>query len=229
MSDPPSSSHVASTAETPDARPVTQPDVDAATAAADRALVAALRQGDEAAFMRLVEMLHATLLRLAQVYVSSREAAEDVVQETWLAVLQSLGQFAGRSSLKTWIMRILVNRAKTRAERDGRSVPFSALAEADGEDDGPSVAADRFLPSTHLVAPNQWAAHPQDWGAMPEARLLSQETLARVEDAITALPTQQRAVITLRDVEGLPAEECCSLLGITLNHQRVLLHRARSR
>jgi RNA polymerase sigma-70 factor, ECF subfamily len=229
MSDRPSSSDVASTTDTPHGQIAVQRDVDLATAAADRALVEALLQGDEAAFMRLVEALHAALLRLALVYVSSHEAAEDVVQETWLAVLQSLGQFAGRSSLKTWIMRILVNRAKTRATRDGRTVPFSALGEAAGDDEGPSVAADRFLQSTHPISPNQWAADPRDWGAMPEARMLSQETLARVEDAITSLPAQQRAVITLRDVEGLPAEACCSLLGISLNHQRVLLHRARSR
>jgi RNA polymerase sigma-70 factor, ECF subfamily len=228
MSDRPSRSD-ASTTETPQTQLVPPRDVDPATAAADRALVEALRRGDEAAFMRLVETLHAALLRLALVYVSSREAAEDVVQETWLAVLQGLAQFAGRSTLKTWIMRILVNRAKTRAERDGRSVPFSALAEPDVEEEGPSVAADRFLPSTHLVSPNQWVAEPTDWGAMPEARMLSRETLGHVEGAIAALPAQQRAVITLRDVEGLPAEECCSLLGITLNHQRVLLHRARSR
>jgi RNA polymerase sigma-70 factor (ECF subfamily) len=192
--------------------------------AADEAdLVARLRAGDEGAFAELVDRHGATMLRVARMYLRDRSVAEEVVQETWLAVLQGIDRFEGRSSLKTWIFRILTNRAKTRGQREGRSVPFSALAP---EGDEPAVDADRFLPADHGQKPFHWAAPPRAW---PEDRLLAAETLAVVNDAIQMLPESQRTVITLRDIDGWTAEEVAQALNITDGNQRVLLHRARSK
>jgi RNA polymerase sigma-70 factor (ECF subfamily) len=193
----------------------------------ESALIAALRQGDERAFAALVEQYHAALVRLAMVYVSDRAAAEDAAQETWLGVLRGLARFEGRSSLKTWIFTILTNRAKTRAQREARTLPFSALD--DPEADEPSVAPERFLPPDHPRWPNEWAENPDRWANLPEERLLSQETLARIRKAIEALPPTQRQVITLRDVEGWSSGEVCNVLEISETNQRVLLHRARSK
>jgi RNA polymerase sigma-70 factor (ECF subfamily) len=179
-------------------------------------LVEALRAGNERVFEELVRMYQGTLLRVAQMYVSSRAVAEEVVQETWLAVLNGIDRFEGRSSLKTWIFRILANRAKTRAEREGRTIPFSALGDGDSE---PAVEPDRF-------DRGHWAALPADW---PEARLLGDETLQVIDAAIESLPTTQRAVITLRDVQGWSAEEVRNVLELSETNQRVLLHRARSK
>jgi RNA polymerase sigma-70 factor (ECF subfamily) len=187
----------------------------------DAALVKALARGDEKAFATLVDRYHASLLRLAMSYVATREQAEDVVQETWLGVLNGIDRFEGRSSLKTWIFRILVNRAKTKGVRERRSVPFSSL-ESDGEDREPAVDPSRF-------SEGAWSAPPESWEGIPEDRLLSGETRAVVEDAIAALPAMQRAVITVRDVRGFTAQEACETLGLTEANQRVLLHRARSK
>ena len=195
-----------------------------ATAAAEADLVARLRAGDDAAFMELIDRHGAAMLRVARMYVRDRAVAEEVVQETWLAVLQGIDRFEGRSSLKTWIFRILTNRAKTRGERESRTVPFSALAGADG-DEG-AVDADRFLPADHERTPHHWAVPPRGW---PEDRVLARETLAVVEAAIAMLPDGQRAVITLRDIEGWTADEVATVLEITDGNQRVLLHRARSK
>ena len=178
-------------------------------------LVEALRAGDERVFEQLVRMYQGTLLRVAQMYVSSRAVAEEVVQETWLAVLNGIDRFEGRSSLKTWIFRILANRAKTRGEREGRTIPFSALGEGDSE---PAVEPDRF-------DRGHWASFPAEW---PEARLLGDETLRVIESAIESLPPTQRTVITLRDVQGWSAEEVRNVLELSETNQRVLLHRARS-
>jgi RNA polymerase sigma-70 factor (ECF subfamily) len=165
-----------------------------------------------------------SLLRLALLHVSSRAVAEEVVQETWLAVVNGLERFEGRSSFKTWLFRILTNKAKTRGQREKRSVPFSALA-VDGDEDGAAVDVDRFLgPSSRHAG--HWAAPPR---GLPEERLLAGEARARIEAAIAALPPNQRAVITLRDVEGLSAEEACNVLGVSETNQRVLLHRARAK
>ncbi len=144
--------------------------------------------------------------------------------ETWLAVYTGLERFEGRSSLKTWLFRILTNKAKTRGQRESRTVPFSALA-ADGDEGETAVDVDRFLgpDSRH---PGAWAAPPR---GVPEERLLAREARERIEAAIAALPPNQRAVITLRDVEGLSAEEACNVLGLSETNQRVLLHRARSK
>ena len=193
----------------------------------ERALVAALRRGDESAFVALVGLYGGPLLRLASTFVRDRAVAEEVVQETWLAVLNGIDRFEGRSSLKTWIFQILSNRAKTRAMRERRSAPFSALA-ADGEDDEAAVGADRFRGDGHRWV-GHWAAAPSDWRRVPEERLLAKETLACVQDAIAALPPRQADVLVLRDVEGWAPDEVCATLGISDGNQRILLHRARSK
>jgi RNA polymerase sigma-70 factor (ECF subfamily) len=177
-------------------------------------LVEALRAGDERVFEQLVRMYQGTLLRVAQMYVSSRSVAEEVVQETWLAVLTGIDRFEGRSSLKTWIFSILANRAKTRAVREGRTLPFSALGDSE-----PAVEPDRF-------DGGQWASLPADW---PEERLLGGEVLHVIESAIEALPPTQRAVIMLRDVQGWSAEDVRNALELSETNQRVILHRARSK
>jgi RNA polymerase sigma-70 factor (ECF subfamily) len=196
--------------------------------AEERELLEALRRGDEAAFARLVETLHGSMLRLAMVHVGDRAVAEEVVQEAWLGVLQQLDRFEGRSSLKTWVLRIVSNRAKTRAVRERRTVPFSALAGGDLEAEEPAVDPDRFLPAGHRWA-GHWASPPASWREVPEELLLSRETMAEVERAVATLPAAQRTVLVLRDVEGLSAAEACQLLGLTEGNQRVLLHRGRSK
>jgi RNA polymerase sigma-70 factor, ECF subfamily len=191
---------------------------------ADAALVARLRDGDETAFAELIDRYGATMVRVAQMYVRDRATAEEVVQETWLAVLNGIDRFEGRSSLKTWLFRILTNRAKTRGERDGRIVPFSSLAGA-GEDDEASVDPDRFL-GPDAARPGAWAAPPRAW---PEDKLLERETLGVIGTAIDKLPETQREVIRLRDIEGWSPMEVSDALMISDGNQRVLLHRARSK
>ena len=193
----------------------------------DSALVAALRRGEEEAFILLVGLHQAQLLRLARTFVRDRAVAEEVVQETWLAVLNGIDRFEGRSSLKTWIYQILSNRARTRAVRERRSAPFSALA-GDAADDGAPVDADRFRPEGRRWAGN-WAAAPGDWSVLPEERLLGRETIDHVRDAIAELPPRQADVIVLRDVEGWEPAEVCEALGLSPGNQRILLHRARSK
>ena len=189
----------------------------------DRELVKRLRDGDESAFMELIDRYGAMMLRVAQMYVRDRATAEEVVQETWLAVLNGIDRFEERSSLKTWIFRILTNRAKTRGARDGRVVPFSALAAA--EDDEPSVDPDRFF-GPDSTTPGAWAAPPRAW---PEHVLLGREALDVIRMAIEELPEAQREVIRLRDVEGWSPMEVADALEISDGNQRVLLHRARSK
>jgi RNA polymerase sigma-70 factor (ECF subfamily) len=193
----------------------------------DLRTVAALRAGDERVFRELVERYHASLIRVALLYVRTRAVAEEVVQDTWIGVLRSLPRFEGRSSLRTWIFRILANQARTRARREARSVPFSSLAGDD--DDSPTVDPDRFLAADHPAFPGHWASPPQSWAARPEEELLARETRELVLAAIEALPPSQRAVISLRDVEGWSSDEVCDLLEISEGNQRVLLHRARAK
>jgi RNA polymerase sigma-70 factor (ECF subfamily) len=195
----------------------------------EQRLVEALRNGDEDAFMLVVERYGPSLLRVALLFVPSRAVAEEVVQETWLAVLAGIDRFEGRSSFKTWLFRILTNRAKTRGVREARSVPFSALAPSEAAGNEPAVDPERFLPAYHPTRAGAWATPPSEWTETPEERLLGGETRRVIEGAIAALPPAQRAVITLRDVEGWPSEEVVDALGITDGNQRVLLHRARSR
>jgi RNA polymerase sigma-70 factor (ECF subfamily) len=215
-------------------RPLSQPAsvplrvTETAAADPDAELLTRLRDGDEAAFRTLVARYNATLLRVARLHVRDRQAAEEVVQETWLAVVKGLERFEERSSLKTWLFRILTNRAKTRGERESRSLPFSALAAAAVDSDDPAVDADRFQ-GPDDPQPGGWAAPPASWETIPDERLLSQETLGRVAAAIEALPPAQREVIRLRDVEGWDSDEVCELLGLSQGNQRVLLHRARSK
>lgn len=198
------------------------------TTNADAELVMALRNGDEAAFTALVDQLSASMVRIAMIYVRDQPTAEEVVQETWIAVLRGLDRFEGRSSLKTWIFTILTNRAKTRAQREGRYVPLEISDEFENE---PTVSPDRFRPPDSPIAPSHWTPDgaPHSWESIPEDRLLSLETREQIMQAIDALPANQREVIRLRDVEGLSSSEVCNILAISETNQRVLLHRARSR
>lgn len=188
--------------------------------------MARLRAGDEAAFRALVERHHGTMITVARGYVKTRAAAEEVAQEAWLAVLKGLDRFEGRSSLSTWILRIVMNRAMSRGSREARSIPFSSLAAED--EGGPAVEPERFRPAGESFAGN-WQSLPADWASLPEEKLLSRETLEAVKHAIGSLPEAQRTVITMRDVAGCSAEEVCEVLEISAANQRVLLHRARSR
>lgn len=189
----------------------------------DRRLVERLLAGDEREFERLVGKLHGALVRLARAFASAPGAAEEVAQETWLAVLRGLSGFEGRSSLKTWIFRILVNQARTRGVRNGRSVTFSELADPD-EGATPAEDPTRFSPS------GQWLRPPEPWDVRtPEDILLRDEAVTALRQAIDALPPSQRAVVMLRDIEGLSSDEVCSILQISETNQRVLLHRGRSR
>ena len=193
----------------------------------DADLVARLRAGDEAAFAELIDRYGASMLRVARLHVRDRAVAEEVVQETWLAVLNGIERFEGRSSFKTWLFRILSNRAKTRGEREGRSVPFSAIAATDAAADGEaSVDADRFQGADAQRWPYHWSAPPRAW---TQEKALERETLGVVKEAISELPDTQREVIRLRDVEGWSAGEVADALEISDVNQRVLLHRARSR
>jgi RNA polymerase sigma-70 factor (ECF subfamily) len=193
----------------------------------DLALVATLRVGDETAFMMLVERYQPAMLRIARMYVSTHAVAEDVVQDAWVGVLKGLDGFEGRSSLRTWIFRILVNTAKTRGQREARSLPFSSVWAADPEGE-PSVDPDRFLPLSHPASSGAWAEPPVGWESTPEERLLSKEALTEVSRAIEALPPNQREVIRLRDVLGWPSSDIRNALDISETNQRVLLHRARA-
>ncbi len=214
--------------EMPDAAAMPKADGSGSMASPEEMLlVEALRNGDEAAFMALVEQYHMPLLRLAMLYLPERALAEEVVQDTWIGVLQGIHRFEGRSSLKTWIFRILMNRARTYAQREGRSVPFSSLADFGAEPQDGQVDADLFVSADHPLAGN-WITPPSRWDDIPEDHLLSQETRGHIEQAVQALPANQRAVITLHDIEGCPSEEIRNLLGISAVNQRVLLHRARA-
>lgn len=189
----------------------------------DLALVSRLLAGDEAAFTQVVERYHGPLIRFALLFVANREVAEEVVQDTWVAVLNGLSSFQGRSALKSWIFSIVANRAKTRAVREKRTITFSELSSPDVNDE-PAVDPDRF------TATGSWASPPGRWDRdTPERLLLRQEALAVVTAALAELPPSQRAVVTLRDIDGLDAAEVCNVLEISETNQRVLLHRGRSK
>ena len=175
--------------------------------------------------MELVDRYSSSLLRLAQDFVRTRSVAEEVVQETWLAVLNGIDRFEGRSSLKTWLFRILVNKAKTRGVREARTLPFSAL---ELEPDEPAVPEDRFRGPDNQWA-GHWASPPRPLSDVPEDRLLSRELQSHLAGALQSLPDVQRIVVTLRDVVGCDSEEVCELLDVSEGNQRVLLHRGRSK
>jgi RNA polymerase sigma-70 factor, ECF subfamily len=189
----------------------------------DAELVDGLRARDEAAFAALMRLHGPGMLRVARMYVSNRAVAEEVVQDAWLAVLKGIDRFEGRSSLKTWLFRIVANTAKTRGVREARSAPFSSLA-----DDEATVSPDRFLGADERF-PGHWAVPPASWAGIPEDRLLVAETMDVIRHEIERLPPSQRAVLELRDIEGLSADEVCNALDLTETNGRVLLHRARAR
>jgi RNA polymerase sigma-70 factor (ECF subfamily) len=187
----------------------------------DGAVIERLIAGDEVAFSELVRTYHGSLFRVALTFVADHAAAEEVVQETWLGVLKGLESFERRASLKTWIFRILVNRARTRGVRDGRTVTFSRLEDPDAGGEG---LIDRFS------AEGRWVQPPPLWHEQnPEDLLLREETVECLQRAVAKLPASQRAVVTLRDIDGIDAEEVCNVLGISETNQRVLLHRGRTR
>jgi RNA polymerase sigma-70 factor, ECF subfamily len=195
----------------------------------DAELLARLKDGDESAFALVLDQWSPGMLRLARSFVSTPDSAAEVVQDTWLAVLRALEGFEGRSSLRTWVYRILVNTAKRRAARERRNVPMSSLGSAAGDAD-PTVDPDRFQGPGEPY-PGHWRALPAPWPDLapsPEQRTLAAELQARLDEALAGLPERQRAVITLRDVQGRPAEEVCAILEISSANQRVLLHRARA-
>ena len=191
----------------------------------EKEILALLRDGNEEAFCALVRRHTPSMTRVAMAFVSRREVAEEVVQETWLNVVRSLDKFEAKSSLRTWIWTILRNCASRRAEQEQRLVPLSELAadEASGDDLG--VSRDRFFEEGRWDG--MWSSAVPPWDDLPEERLLSSELCTALLEAIEALPRMQRAVITLRDVEGWPPEEVCEYLGVADGNQRVLLHRAR--
>ena len=194
----------------------------------DLELIQALRNGDETAFSTLIDQYHSRLLRVARAFVSSEAVAEEVVQETWLGVLEGIDGFEGRSSLRTWIFRILTNRAKTRGQRENRYVSFSDATTQTDEDTNASLEPERFHSSGHLTG--HWVIPPSTWDEnTPERLLLSKESLERIEKAIQALPANQRQIMILHDLEGIDSEEICKGLNISASNKRVLLHRARTK
>ena len=191
-------------------------------------LLEGLRKGDETAFATVVDRYSGSLLRLAMAYVPSRAVAEEVVQETWLGVLEGVNRFEGRSSFKTWLFRILTNRAKTRGQRESRYEPFPSRPGSEDDPHEPAVEPDRFVKSGVLI--DHWASPPGGWDEeTPERLLLSKEGRIQIDKAIETLPMTQRQVINLRDIEGLTSQEVCNILEVSETNQRVLLHRARSR
>ena len=196
----------------------------------ESALLEALRRGDEDAFARLVGEHHASLYRVARLYVANASIADEVVQDTWLGVIRGIWAFESRSSLKTWIFRILVNRARTRAVREKQSASFAGPLSTDSAaEPEPSVSPEHSLPVDDSPIPGHLARPPMDPSSSPERSLLTKELRQRLGAAIEALPSNLRIVLWLRDVEGWSSDEVCNALAIQETNQRVLLHRARSR
>jgi len=181
----------------------------------DAAIVARIRRGDSTVFEHLLDLFYSPMLRVAMSFVRSRDEAEEVIQDTWVAVLAGIDQFEGRSSFKTWMFRILINRARSRAKRESRTVPFSSFDRSDG-----------FSSIKQGTAP-AWPAPGFQHTRDPEQELLNDELRQTIDAAIAKLPALQKAVITLRDVEGWSADEVCDALSLSAGNQRVLLHRAR--
>jgi RNA polymerase sigma-70 factor (ECF subfamily) len=186
-------------------------------------LVALLRARDEATYVHLVESWAPTMTRIARTYVSTAETAAEVVQDTWVAVLTGIDRFEGRSSLRTWVFRILTNRATTRGAREDRTVPWSSL---DVQDSSPSVEPSRFRGSDDEY-PGHWRSFPQQWPD-PEQAAIQAEVHAAVAGAVEQLPHRQQVVLLMRDLLGFSSDEVCDVLGVSAANQRVLLHRARA-
>lgn len=193
----------------------------------EQELVASLRAGDDAAFTALVDRHTSGLMRVARGHVGSRASAEEVVQETWLALLDGLDRFEERSSLQTWLYRVVLNRARSRGAFDARSVPMSALV--DDPEHGPTVEPSRFLPQDAAQWRGHWSQPPRPWQRDPQVQWESAENLGVLRDAINALPERQRTVVVLRDVEGMGADEVADILALTPGNVRVLLHRGRAK
>jgi RNA polymerase sigma-70 factor (ECF subfamily) len=194
----------------------------------DGELLRDVARGEESAFAALVRRHAGPLARFVRLFVAP-ESTEDVLQETWLAVLGGIDRFEGRASFRTWLYQIAANRARTYAARERRREEIERMARAETEESDPVVDTGRFLPDTDPQYPRHWAAPPLDWGDHPEVRLLSLEVARLVQSEIDRLPPVQAAVVTLRDVEGLDAREVGDLIGVSDGHQRVLLHRARTK
>ena len=196
----------------------------------ESSLLDALRRGDEDAFARLVAEHHASLRRVARLYVTNAAIADEVVQDTWLGVIRGIWAFEGRSSLKTWIFRILVNRARTRAVRESRATPFTGTLSTDSAaEPGQPLSPEHTLSGDDSPAVGHWARPELDPGSSPERNLLTKELGEKLRAVIDALPSNLRIVLWLRDVEGWSSEDVCNALAIQETNQRVLLHRARSR
>ena len=194
-------------------------------------LLERLRAGDQSAFAELVDSWSPVLLRVARLYVATRASAEEVVQDTWLAVIEQLDRFEGRSSLRTWVFRILENQARTRGVRDARALPWSSAFGSDGiEDSGPTVAPTRFRGPADRW-PGGWtpAGRPAPWQPPPEDAAVASEIRRELGAALDELPARQRTVVELRDVHGLTSDEVCERLGVSPANQRILLHRGRAR
>jgi len=192
-------------------------------------LLRRLRSGDEQAFDRVVRTWSPSMRRMARGFVSTDASAQECVQDAWLGVIKGLASFEGRSTLRTWAFRILVNIAKTRAVREHRTTPLSSLAAED--ETGPTVDPSRFRPRDDPERPGTWtsAGEPRPWETDPETGALSGELRDVVSAAVEALPARQREVVVLRDIQGFGSEEVCEILGLTAQNQRVLLHRGRAR
>ena len=197
-----------------------------ALAIEERDVLHALRRRDEAAFATLVDAHGSWMLRTARSFVGSRAVAEEVVQETWLNALRALDRFEGRSSLRSWLFTILVNAARRQAARENRRISFSDLARREVAVGGAELA-DRLFDGSHRRWPNAWTTAVAAWDRLPEQRLLAGEIREAIETAVDALPSAQRIVFSLRDLEGWSAEEVCNALSISDSNQRVLLHRSR--
>lgn len=204
---------------------MTEPEVLVGATADDQRIIAGLRAGDETAFTEMVDRYNGSLVRVAMRYVPSRAVAEEVVQDTWIGVIEGIDRFEGRSTIKTWLYKILIYKARARGERERRTVPLSALA---GDESAPSVPTERFRGSDALWA-GHWATPPRRWDGDAEERALAGEARSVIDAAIAVMPLAQREVIVMRDLSGFSSVAVCELLGLTEANQRVLLHRARSR
>ena len=204
---------------------MTDPGTLVGATADDQRIIAGLRAGEEAVFAEMVDRYHGSLVRVAMRYTPSRAVAEEVVQDTWIGVIEGIDRFEGRSTVKTWLYKILIYRARARGERERRTTPMSALTIDDAT---PSVPTERFRGSDALWA-GHWATPPQRWDGDAEERLLAGEAREIIDAVIAELPPAQREVIVMRDLSHFSAAEVCDLLDVTEANQRVLLHRARSR